>query len=149
LEDRLEKVPKGGFGMQALSMDLRKRVVGAYDAGEGKSRELAKRFGVSDRWIRKLLRQRRETNSIAPKQYRRGPKPKLSGDQRERLVLLARQQPDLTLDQLRRRLRLRCSIATVWRALDQAGFTFKRRPFKLANKTAPMSGRRVVVGVAD
>jgi transposase len=135
--------------MQALSMDLRERVVRAYDSGEGNSVQLAKRFGVSDRWIRKLLRQRRETNSIAPKQYRRGPKPKLSLDQRERLVLLARQKPDLTLDQLRRRLRLRCSIVTVWRALDQAGFTFKRRPFKLASKTAPMSSRRVVVGVAD
>ena len=135
--------------MQALSMDLRTRVVQAYDAGEGTSVQLAKRFGVSDRWIRKLLRQRRETNSIAPKQYRRGPKPKLSSDQRQRLVLLARQKPDLTLDQLRRRLRLRCSIVTIWRALHQAGFTFKRRPFKLASKTAPMSSRRVAVGVAD
>lgn len=134
--------------MQAFSMDLRERVVKAYDAGEGKSRELAKRFRVSDRWIRKLLRQRHETGSIAPKEYQRGPKPKLSSGQRERLILLAREKPDLTLDQLRRRLRFRCSLVTIWRALHQAGFTFKRRPFKLASKTAPMSSGSVGVGVA-
>lgn len=142
-------MPKGGFGMRTLSMDLRERVVNAHDAGEGGTLQLAKRFGVSDRWIRKLLRQRRETGSIAPKQYRRGPKPRLSGAQRRRLVLLAREKPDLTLDQMRRRLRLRCSLVTIWRALRQASFTFKRRPFKLASKTAPMSSGSVGVGVAD
>jgi transposase len=133
--------------MQALSMDLRARVVQAYDAGEGKSRQLAKRFGVSDRWIRKLLRQRHQTGSIAPKEYQRGPKPKLSNRQRHRLILLAVEKPDLTLDQLRRRLRLRCSLVTIWRELKKAGFTFKRRPFKLASKRETISSERVVVGV--
>jgi transposase len=135
--------------MRALSMDFRERVVKAYDAREGNSVQLAKRFGVSDRWIRKLLRQRAETGSIAPKEYRRGPKPKLSASQRERLILLAREKPDLTLDELRRRLRLRLSLVTIWRALRQAGFTFKRRPFKLANKTVTTSNSSGVVGVAD
>lgn len=133
--------------MRALSLDLRERVLAAYDAGEGKSRQLAIRFGVSDRWVRKLVRQRRETGSIAPKAYQRGPKPKLNSRQRERLILLAGEKPDLTLEQLRRRLQLRCSLVTIWRALKKAGFTFKRRPFKLASKHGMTSNERVVVGV--
>jgi transposase len=134
--------------MQALSLDLRERVLRAYDAGEGTTGQLAKRFGVSDRWIRKLVRQRRETGSIAPKEYQRGPKPKLTSGQLERLIALAGEKPDLTLEQLRRRLRLRCSLVTIWRALHKAGFTFKRRPFKLASKRGTTSSERVAVGVA-
>lgn len=134
--------------MQALSLDLRERVLRAYDAGEGKSGQLAKRFGVSDRWIRKLIRQRRETGSIAPKEYQRGPQPKLTQSQRDRLIAVAGEKPDLTLDQLRRRLRLRCSLVTIWRELNKAGFTFKRSPFKLASKRGTTSSERVAVGVA-
>ena len=135
--------------MRAYSMDLRERVIKAYDAGEGTSRNLAERFGVSDRWVRKLLAQRRETGSIAPKEYQRGPKPKLSDAQRERLIVLAGEKPDLTLDQLRRRLRLRCSLVTVWRELHKAGFTFKRSPSKLASGAGTMSNDNVAVFVAD
>jgi transposase len=134
--------------MRALSLDLRERVLAAYDAGEGKSRQLAIRFGVSDRWVRKLVRQRHETGSIAPKEYQRGPKPKLHSRQRERLILLAGEKPDLTLSQLRRRLQLRCSLVTIWRELKKAGFTFKRRPFKLASKRGMTSNERGAVGVA-
>jgi transposase len=133
--------------MRAFSLDLRERVMAAYDAGEGRSRRLAKRFGVSDRWIRKLIQQRQATGSIAPKEYQRGPKRKLSDRARQRLLTLAADKPDLTLDQLRRRLQLRCSLVTIWRELKKAGFTFKRRPFKLASKRGTTSSERVVVGV--
>ncbi len=111
--------------MRALSMDLRERVIQAFDAGKGNSVQLGERFGVSDRWVRKLLTQRRETGSIEPKAYKPGPKPKLTQNQRDRLCQLAADQPDLTLDELRRKLRLRCSIVTVWRALKQMGYTKK------------------------
>lgn len=126
--------------MQALSMDLRQRVVEAFDAGEGKSPQLAERFGVSEAWVRKLLQRRRESGSIAPKKYKPGPKPKLSDKQRARLIALAKERPSMTLAEMRRRLRLRCSVTTIWRALEAAGLSFKRRPFKLANSTATMCG---------
>lgn len=124
--------------MQPLSMDLSERGVKAYDAGEGKSPQLPERFGVSDSWVRKLLKRRRETGSIAPTKYQRGRKPKLSEKQLERLVQLAQEHPSMTLVELRRRLRLRCSLVTIWRALNKAGFTFKRRPSKLASNAATM-----------
>lgn len=90
--------------MEAYSMDLRERVMRAYDQGQGSTRQLAEVFGVSSAWIRKLLRLRRENGSIAPIEYQRGRKPKLTDRQRNRLMALARQQPSMTLKELRRRL---------------------------------------------
>ena len=125
--------------MEAYSMDLRERVMQAYDEGQGSTRQLAEVFDVSSAWIRKLLRLRRETGSIAPIEYQRGPKPKLNERQRERLLALARQHPSMTLKELRRRLRLRCCLMTIHRVLAKEGFTFKRRLSKLASSDAKMS----------
>lgn len=61
-----------------------------------------------------------------------GPQPKLSESQRERLCELAAEHPDLTLAKLRRKLRLRYSIVTVWRALKQMGFT--KKPFQASEQ---------------
>jgi len=109
-------------------IELREKVLQAYDEGRGSSRQLAGLFHVSGAWIRKLLRQRRQTGSVAPIEYRPGRKPKLTDRQRNRLITLAGDQPDLTLAELRRKTRLGCSLVTIWRELKKAGFTFKRSP---------------------
>ena len=87
--------------MEAYSADLRDRVIEAYDAGRGSSRQLAVVFGVSSAWIRKLLWLRRETGTVAAKVYRRGPRPRLSDRQLARLAELVRQHSDATLSELR------------------------------------------------
>ena len=40
--------------MEAYSEDLRERVVAAVDRKEGTQIQIARRFGVTDRWIRKI-----------------------------------------------------------------------------------------------
>ena len=44
-------------------MDLRKRTVEAYDAGEGTRQEIAERFKVSVHMVKKLLSQRKKLGS--------------------------------------------------------------------------------------
>ena len=61
----------------ACSMDLRKRVVAARDAGEP-ALAVARRFGVSDTWVRRLMQRRRERGSIDGKRGTPGRKPKLA-----------------------------------------------------------------------
>jgi transposase len=112
--------------MEAYSMDLRERVIEAYDAGRGSSRQLAGLFGVSSAWIRKLLWLRRETGTVAAKAYRRGPRPRLSERQLARLAELVHQQPDATLAELRRRLRVACSLVTIHRALVKLELSYKK-----------------------
>ena len=46
-------------------MDLRERVVAACDARDNTREQIAARFSVSQSWVRKVLRQRREAGSIA------------------------------------------------------------------------------------
>jgi transposase len=132
--------------MEAYSMDLRERVIEAYDAGRGSSRQLAQVFGVSSAWIRKLLRLRRETGSVAAKAYRHGPRPRLSGRQLERLAELVRRHPDATLADLRRRLRVDCSLVTIHRALVKLGLSYKKSHSVPVNRIEKTSNNSDVVG---
>ena len=53
--------------MAPYSMDLRARVVRAWDAS-GDVEEVAATFAVSRAWVHRLVQRRRETGSIAPRQ---------------------------------------------------------------------------------
>ncbi len=112
--------------MKPYSMDLRERVVAACDAREGTREQIAKRFGVGDRWIRKLLQRRRETDSIAPLPRNPGRKRALNDRQMERLGRLIQKQPDATLAELRKSLRVKISIAALHRAVGALGLTLKK-----------------------
>ena len=132
--------------MEAYSMDLRERVIEAYDRGRGSSRQLARLFGVSSAWVRKLLRLRRETGTVAAKAYRRGPRPRLSKRQLARLAELVREHPDATLADLRRRLRVDCSLVTIHRALVKLGMSYKKSRSVRASKIERTSSSSAEAG---
>src|SRR5258708_8540171 len=59
--------------MAAYSLDLRKRVLRAWDAGMD-AESVAAKYEVSRAWVHRLVQRRRETGSIAPRkptQFRR------------------------------------------------------------------------------
>ena len=88
--------------MRAYSIDLRQRVVAAYDAGEGTQEQVAARFAVSTSWVRKILRQRRQTGSIEPKPHGGGNVRAFDGEADARLRQAVRDEPDATLEELGR-----------------------------------------------
>ena len=49
-----------------LAVDLRQRIMAAYEAKEGSQRQLAERFKVSLSFIRDLRRHHRETGTVRP-----------------------------------------------------------------------------------
>ena len=51
--------------MATFSLDLRTRILAAYDAGEGTRETVAARFRVSLGMVKKLLQQRRRTGDLA------------------------------------------------------------------------------------
>ena len=122
--------------MEAYSLDLRERIVRACDADEESREEIAERFGVSVSWIRRILQRRRETGCIAALPRGRGPQPIISGAREERLKQLLREYPDATLEELRRRLRLKCSISTMHEAVKRLGMTYKKNRFGQSNRSA-------------
>lgn len=90
--------------MDALSQDLRDRAVAACDEPGSIRVEVAKRFGVSTSWLRKLLQRRRDTGSYAAKPRRGGFASRLGEPQRQQIQMLVQAQPDAKLTELCERL---------------------------------------------
>lgn len=112
--------------MRPYSMDLRERAVSACDAREGTRVQIAKRFGVSERWIRKLLQRRRETGSIGALPQNAGRKPKLNDRQMQKLRRLVERRPDATLREMKEGLKVKMSDGALLRALRVLGLTLKK-----------------------
>ena len=113
--------------MAPYSVDLRLRVLDAYDRSEGTQEELAEFFNVSSRWIQKLLAQRELTGSIEPRPHGGGRKATIAGEDLERLREAVRLNPDATLHELREPLGIKGSIMCVFSALKRLGITRKKR----------------------
>ena len=112
--------------MRAYSTDLRERVVAACDARDGTRNQIAARFSVSVAWVRKLIRQRRETGSIAPKPRRDGRAPAFDAEAAGRLRAAVRADADATPEELARDAGVRCCASAVHRALARLGITRKK-----------------------
>jgi len=125
--------------MRTLSVDLRERILAAYDNEEGTREQVAKRFRVSLGMVKKLLQQRsRLGGDIRPQHHRSGRKPKLA-PHHEALRMHLRQKPDLTLKELRTALGLNCSLPAIHYALQELGLTYKKRHSAPVNRSAPIS----------
>lgn len=109
--------------MKAYSLDLRTRVVEAIDRRVGTHQTVATRFGVSCTFVKKLLRQRRETGSLAPKPHSGGHAAKLTKERREQVrAYVLRTQNDATVSEVHAyvvtTLQMPVSRATVGRVLQ-------------------------------
>src|SRR4051794_11143495 len=123
--------------MKTYSMDLRERVVAACDEGIATREQVAARFAVSVRWVRDLLKRRRETGSIAPKPRGGGRAPAFDGEAAARLRQAVRDGTDATLAELAEAAGVACSPAAVFRALDRLGVTRKKSPGGRPSRTGP------------
>jgi transposase len=82
-------VKKGDYlEMAAYSIDLRQKILSAWQNKEGTQRELAKRFKVSLSFLRDFLRRYRETGQIAARVLLRDRRSKLKGKEEELLIVL-------------------------------------------------------------
>ena len=112
--------------MRALSMDLRERIVSAYEAEEGSHSALAERFSVSKAVIGKLVRQQREQGTLEPQVYRRGRKRAIVGEKLEQLRQHLIDHPDATLAERIESLGLNCSLNTMWLTIRRLGCRYKK-----------------------
>ena len=86
---------------RGLSVDLRKRVVGAYRRGEGSWERLAKRFGVSRSSVERWLKKEKETGSVEPLAHGGGKPALLDAVGHELLRAMLQEKPDRTIAELR------------------------------------------------
>jgi transposase len=119
--------------MRAYSMDLRQRVLADCDDGMATAAVAAK-YRVSRSWVRRLKQRRAATGEVAPRPGGRRP-PALAAHA-DRLRAAVRDTPDATLAELKDRLGLAVSLATLWRAVRDLGLTVKKKSSGRPSRTA-------------
>jgi transposase len=128
--------------MAAYSIDLRQKILQAYERRLGSQRALAHLFGVSLAFVEKVLRQHRTTGTIAPKPHAGGPRPRLDETTHGRLRQWGHDEPDVSLHELWARLAaetgVRVSGPTMCRVLQRLGLPRKK------SRSTPRSGTRRV-----
>jgi transposase len=124
---------------KVISLDLRERIVAAYEEREGTREEVAKRFKVSLGMVKKLMAQKERTGDLRPRYRYCGRKAKLEPVYGERMKALVKREPDLTLAEIKQRLDLSCTIGAIHWVLRRQGLTYKKRRFMRPNKTARTS----------
>lgn len=117
--------------MQPYSLDLRERVVKAYEQGKGSIAQIAQMFNVGQTFVKKMLRLKRETGDLSPLPHAGGKPPSLSSKDLRLLRARVRQQSDVSLVELQTHLQQQAQvsvhIATISRALSQLGLPRKKK----------------------
>lgn len=128
---------------RAYSADLRERALAAYEGGEGRQAEVARRYRVGERTLAAWLRAAREEGRRGPKPRRGGRAP--LGGEREALAGLAAERNDATLAEhaklLAERTGIRRSPSALCRALKALGLVRKKRRSRPPSGSARMSPR--------
>ncbi|MEX2015896.1 MAG: IS630 transposase-related protein [Candidatus Hydrogenedentales bacterium] len=113
--------------MGTLSNDLRERIVSAYDRGDATRQQIAERYNVSLGMVKKLLQQRRRTGDLAPRHRFSGAKPKITPRHQQQLRRLIREQPDMTLEELRDEIGVDCTLQAIHYVLKRMDVSLKKR----------------------
>src|SRR5436305_3927927 len=113
--------------MKAYSQDLRQRILDTVQRGDGTLGQIARRFLVSVSFITRLLQLHRSTGSLEPRPHGGGNPAVLGPEDLEQLRELVQKQPDATLEELRQRLGVSCSLMTISRALRKLRLPRKKK----------------------
>jgi transposase len=111
--------------MNPFSLDLRQRIVAAYEAGEGSIRAVADQFAVSARTVERYLRRWRTAGTLRPRARRNGPRRRLRAHELRVVMQLLREKNDRTDAEFAAALAVRTGVRIsartmnrTWRRLD-------------------------------
>lgn len=117
--------------MKPYSLDLRQKVVEVHQKTQASIKQTAERFGVSDSFVRKLLKRNQETGKIEAKPHRGGASAKLTPEQMPLLEALLEEDNDATLKELCTRIEsrtgIKVSVPTMCRILQKLELGRKKK----------------------
>lgn len=121
----------------ALSLDLRKRLLDAYENKEGSIRELAKRFKIGTTTLVTWIKKKRTEGTLAAKKPSGRPS-KFDAQGLAFLVKNLEENNSLTLNELAQRYEkkrgIAVSVMAVHRACKRLKLTYKKKQFIQPNK---------------
>ena len=125
--------------MQAYSLDLRQRVVNAYEQGDDSIAAIAERFSVSVGFVKKMLSLSRTTGDLSPRGHGGGRRASLTPRQRQFLGRKVRAQNDISLAELQAIMAeqqgVSVHVSTICRALASLDLPHKKRASPPRNAT--------------
>ncbi len=92
-----------------LHNEARELLVRGYEATHD-VKGIAKAYSVSKWTVYRLSEQKRKTGSVALRTSQRGRKPLLTEEDKERISACIEETPDITIDELREKLKLTASL---------------------------------------
>jgi len=111
------------------SNDLRVRVIRVVEGGVA-ARAAARQFVIGDATAIRWVKRWRETGSFEARSVRGQSRSPLKKHE-DWLLELVREEPDLTLEEIQRRLleerQQKAGLASVWRFFDRHGISFKKK----------------------
>jgi transposase len=111
--------------MAAYALDLRQKILRAWERRLGSQRTLADVFGISRAFVEKVGRQPRTTGNIAPTPHAGGQKPRLDATAHATIRRLVSDDANATLQELGAGVAaetgVRVSVATMGRVLQRLG----------------------------
>ncbi len=117
--------------MKAYSIDLRERVLSARENDGLTIREIAERYEVSEYFIKKMLKQKRELGHVNPLGHGGGQTAKLKENQVEYIRNQVEKQPDIELleicQKVVKRFNVQVSAPTMCRILQKLGLPRKKK----------------------
>jgi transposase len=122
--------------MGIASQEVRERAIAAYEAGGVTQSQVASLYGVHVSTFERWLQRYRRSGQTAPlpRGHRRAV---YEGKDAERLDALVAQNPDATLEELRKATEKTCSIMAVHRAVGRLNWRFKKSLYERVSKTEP------------
>ena len=115
----------------AISIDLRRAVVNAYQSGLGSYEKIAEVFCIGRATVNRVLRRYRESGDVYPRPHAGGQKAKIGRGAVQKMATMIRQNPDWTIDEMtlywKQTHDRNISRSAMVRALQRHGYTRKKR----------------------
>jgi transposase len=112
------------------SIDLRQRIINAYQTKKSSQTEIAERFQVSLSFVKRLIGRYQQTGSVKPKSHGGGAISIIKQSDLEQIKQLVNEQPDALLRELCERWEvkkgMKISISTMHRQLQKLQLTTKK-----------------------
>jgi transposase len=123
-----------------LTKETRENIIYHHKNG-AKNTEIVKWLRVSTASVERIIHMHREGKSIEEKTYKRGRKPAFCEAKMNKILEKIREQPDITLEELKEQFHLNISISALCRKLVKRDLTFKkRRCFQKSNSELTCNG---------
>ncbi len=120
-----------------LHNEARRLLVAGYERTHN-AHEIAEAYGVSEREVYRLARQKRETGSIDLRVNQRGRKAKIGAEELSRLDKAIQETPDAALGELIRQLELDISESRLSRIVrEKLGYSLKKKMIHASEQERP------------